>query len=72
MLFFRIVKLWKDNLKKVNEKASLALAVPDEYENLFPGLNMAMKAEQFMKQNQGRQPASSYPSTSVRIALKCL
>ncbi|GBL78720.1 Coatomer subunit beta' [Araneus ventricosus] len=56
----RIVKLWKENLKKVNEKASLALADPEEYENLFPGLSSAIKAEQFMKQNQIRQPAASY------------
>ncbi|XP_055929433.1 coatomer subunit beta'-like isoform X2 [Argiope bruennichi] len=56
----RIVKLWKENLKKVNEKASLALADPEDYENLFPGLNSAIKAEQFMEQNQICQPASSY------------
>ncbi|KAG8192455.1 hypothetical protein JTE90_017985 [Oedothorax gibbosus] len=59
----RIVKLWKENLKKVNEKASHALAIPEEYENLFPGLNNAIKAEQFLKQSQGRQPASTFPST---------
>ncbi|XP_054716968.1 LOW QUALITY PROTEIN: coatomer subunit beta'-like [Uloborus diversus] len=60
----RVVKLWKKSLKKVNEKASTALADPDEYENLFPALNEAVKAEQFLKQSQVRQPASSYPSTT--------
>ncbi|XP_054723426.1 LOW QUALITY PROTEIN: coatomer subunit beta'-like, partial [Uloborus diversus] len=60
----RVVKLWKESLKKVNEKASTALADPDEYENLFPALNEAVKAEQFLKQSQVRQPASSYPSTT--------
>ncbi|GFY57345.1 coatomer subunit beta' [Trichonephila inaurata madagascariensis] len=57
----RIVKLWKENLKKVNEKASLALADPSEYENLFPGLNSAIKAEQFIMQSQVRQSAATYP-----------
>lgn len=57
----RVVKLWKESLSKVNEKAAQALADPDDYENLFPFLNDAVKAEQFMKQKQVRHPASSYP-----------
>ncbi|GIY73245.1 coatomer subunit beta' [Caerostris darwini] len=56
----RIVKLWKENLKKTNEKASYALADPEEYENLFPNFNNVVKAEQYLKQNQIRQPASSF------------
>lgn len=58
----RVVKLWKESLKKVHEKASLALADPEEYENLFPGLNEAIKAEQYMGQNYVRQPATVYTS----------
>ncbi|GFQ97770.1 coatomer subunit beta' [Trichonephila clavata] len=59
----RIVKLWKESLKKTNEKASYALADPEEYENLFPNFNTVVKTEQFMKQSQVRQPASSYSKT---------
>ncbi|KAF8793648.1 Coatomer subunit beta' like protein [Argiope bruennichi] len=60
----RIVKLWKEGFKKTNEKASYALADPEEYENLFPNFNLILKAEQFMKQSQIRLPASSYSKAS--------
>ncbi|XP_042901558.1 coatomer subunit beta' [Parasteatoda tepidariorum] len=56
----KIVKLWKESLMKVNERASNALANPEDYENLFPGLDDAVKAEQYMKQNQIQQLASNY------------
>ncbi|GIX79870.1 coatomer subunit beta' [Caerostris extrusa] len=61
----QIVKLWKENFKKVNEKAALALADPEEYENLFPGFNAAVKTEQFLRQNQARQPAASYKKATA-------
>lgn len=64
-LYYRVVKLWKESLKKVNEKASLALADPDEYENLFPSLNDAIKAEQYIEQTHTAQPAAAYPSIVV-------
>ncbi|CAL1283833.1 unnamed protein product [Larinioides sclopetarius] len=60
----RIVKLWKESFKKTNEKASYALADPEEYENLFPTFNLLLKTEQFMKQSQIRLPASSYPKAN--------
>jgi coatomer subunit beta' len=34
----RIVKLWKLDLKSVNEKAAESLADPLEYANLFPDI----------------------------------
>jgi len=46
-----IVKLWREDLKTVNERAAEALADPMEYENLFPDLQFALKAEQYFKQN---------------------
>ncbi|XP_067144802.1 coatomer subunit beta' [Centruroides vittatus] len=55
-----IVKLWKESLKKVNEKASQALADPEEYKNLFPGLQDAIIAEEFLKQQNQFHPASDY------------
>lgn len=44
--FARIVKLWKEDLAKVNKKAADALADPSEYENLFPEFQEALQAEQ--------------------------
>lgn len=35
-----IVKLWREDLKTINERAAEALADPMEYENLFPDLNL--------------------------------
>ena len=43
--FFRIVKLWKEDLKKINKKAADSLADPLEYENLFPEFQEALQAE---------------------------
>ena len=44
--FARIVKLWKEDLGKVNKKAADSLADPSEYENLFPEFQEALQAEQ--------------------------
>ena len=41
----RIVKLWKDDLSQTNKKAADSLADPTQYENLFPDLQEAIKAE---------------------------
>ena len=41
----RIVKLWKEDLGKVNKKAADSLADPSEYENLFPEFQEALQAE---------------------------
>ncbi|XP_031415738.1 coatomer subunit beta' isoform X2 [Clupea harengus] len=59
----RVVKLWRESLSKVNQKAAESLADPTEYENLFPGLKEAFVAEQFLKETcQGKtKPATDYP-----------
>uniref|UniRef100_A0A8C5QFQ3 Coatomer subunit beta' n=1 Tax=Leptobrachium leishanense TaxID=445787 RepID=A0A8C5QFQ3_9ANUR len=57
----RVVKLWKESLSKVNQKAADSLADPTEYENLFPGLKEAFLGEQFLKQKSDvLLPASEY------------
>lgn len=62
----RVVKLWRENLSKVNQKAAESLADPTEYENLFPGLKEAFAAEEFLKQTHSDlRPASEYPLVTV-------
>ncbi|XP_044147375.1 coatomer subunit beta' [Bufo gargarizans] len=57
----RVVKLWKESLSKVNQKAADSLADPTEYENLFPGLKEAFLGEQFLKQKSSLPlPGSQY------------
>lgn len=56
----RIVKLWKEDLKAVNERAAESLADPMEYQNLFPDLGSALKAEKFIE----TQYKKKHPSTS--------
>ncbi|CAL8372284.1 coatomer subunit beta' [Gadus morhua] len=58
----RVVKLWKESLAKVNQKAADALADPTQYSNLFPGLQQALLAEQFLEETHvGARPAADYP-----------
>ncbi|XP_023773628.1 coatomer subunit beta' [Cyanistes caeruleus] len=58
----RVVKLWRENLSKVNQKAAESLADPTEYENLFPGLKEAFIAEEYVKQSLADlRPAREYP-----------
>ena len=45
----RIVKLWKEDLGKVNKKAADSLADPSEYENLFPEFQQALQAQKVLK-----------------------
>ncbi|XP_031563189.1 coatomer subunit beta'-like [Actinia tenebrosa] len=57
----RIVKLWKEDLEKVNKKAAESLADPSEYENLFPEFQEAVMAEKFLKQERmSLKPAMQY------------
>ncbi|KAF4525282.1 hypothetical protein B566_EDAN009365 [Ephemera danica] len=64
----RVVQLWKAALGKVSEKAAQALADPAEYENLFPGLQEAMRTEQFLKQEKDKKiPASAYKNLKPNI-----
>ena len=62
----RVVKLWRESLAKVNAKAAQSLADPTEYENLFPGLREAFRAEQYLgPQRDRRIPSSQYPNVPV-------
>lgn len=57
----RIVKLWKDDLSQTNKKAADSLADPTQYENLFPDLQEAIKAEKFvLNERMQLKPASDY------------
>lgn len=42
----QLVKLWREDLAKINPKAAEALADPGQYANLFPNLDLALQAEQ--------------------------
>lgn len=56
-----IVKLWRNDLKKINQKAAESLADPDEYPNLFPDWQWALEAEAKMKPlREHLSPASDY------------
>ncbi|MEQ2312548.1 hypothetical protein AMECASPLE_032177 [Ameca splendens] len=58
----RVVKLWKENLSEVNQKAADVLADPSQYSNLFPGLQQALLAEQYLKETHvGVRRAAEYP-----------
>uniref|UniRef100_A0A8C6QD94 Beta'-coat protein n=1 Tax=Nannospalax galili TaxID=1026970 RepID=A0A8C6QD94_NANGA len=58
----RVVKLWRENLSKVNQKAAESLADPTEYENLFPGLKEAFVVEEWVKETRADLwPAKQYP-----------
>ncbi|NWV58668.1 COPB2 protein, partial [Malurus elegans] len=58
----RVVKLWREHLSKINQKAAESLADPTEYENLFPGLKEAFVAEEYVKQSlTNLRPAREYP-----------
>lgn len=69
MYFFsviRVVKLWRENLSKINQKAAESLADPTEYENLFPGLKEAFVVEEYVKQTHSDlRPAREYPLVTV-------
>ena len=43
----QVVKLWREDLGKINPKAAEALADPAQYSNLFPNLDLALQAEKF-------------------------
>jgi len=55
----RIVKMWKQDLKSVNEKAAESLADPMEYENLFPDIALALVAEKYFKQHSQKRPSAA-------------
>lgn len=62
----RVVKLWRESLSKVNQKAAESLADPTEYENLFPGLKEAFVVEEYVKRSlDDLRPAREYPLVTV-------
>lgn len=61
-----IVKIWKEKLSAVSEKAGQSLADPEQYENLFPGYREALKVEQYVREkSQKKIPASAFPSLKL-------
>lgn len=61
-----VVKLWKEKLSAVSEKAGQSLADPEQYENLFPGYREALRVEQFLRaDNKKKIPASDFPKMQV-------
>jgi len=62
----RVVQLWKGSLSKSSQKSAEALADPMQYENLFPTLQEALHAEQYLQvQSRKQVPAKMFPSTSA-------
>ncbi len=43
----KVLKLWKEDLKAVSVKAAESLADPNDYEELFPALQPALKLERW-------------------------
>ena len=58
--------MWRESLATKNPKAAQSLANPADYENLFPGLQDALKTEQFLTdQRRQHMPAGNYPTVVV-------
>jgi coatomer subunit beta' len=59
----RIVALWRNDLKKINQKAAESLADPEEYPNLFPDWDAALAAEVKLREQRTKYlPASKFLS----------
>ena len=68
---FRVVGLWRDSITSSNAKAAQSLADPTEYENLFPGLRDAFKAQQYLIPQQSRPiPARVFEQVPVSSHVK--
>jgi len=66
-----IIKLWKEKLSAVSEKAGQSLADPEQYENLFPGYREALKVEKFLREDSKKNiRASAFPSVTSNIDRK--
>ena len=66
----RAVKLWREDLKKVSERAAAALADPQEFPNLFPDLEWALQVEQIFKANRENVvPSVEYPTAKEDLEL---
>ncbi|KAH0550454.1 coatomer subunit beta' [Cotesia glomerata] len=66
-----VVKLWKEKLSAVSEKAGQSLADPEQYENLFPGYREALKVEEYLREEyKTKIPASKFPTLPLNIERK--
>lgn len=52
LFLLKVVQLWRKELSKINAKAAESLADPGQYSNLFPDLDLALKAEQRERQQR--------------------
>lgn len=60
----RVVKMWKEKLTSINEKAGQSLADPENYENLFPGLQESIATQRFLEKESTKfLPASAAATT---------
>lgn len=66
-----VVGLWRQELAKTNEKAGQSLADPKDYPNLFPGLEDALKTEQFLAEERKRRIPAKY-ATQVPVCLRVI
>ncbi len=56
-----MVQIWRKELSKINAKAAESLADPGQYSNLFPDLDLALKAEQQQRQQRKQKvPAQQF------------
>lgn len=57
-----MVKVWRQELGKVNSKAAESIADPLDYPNLFEGLHYALQAEEWLKAHPLHEaPSGVYP-----------
>lgn len=58
-----VVEAWKEDLRKINPKAAESLADPKSYPNLFNNLDLALKAETYLTEENLRRPklAKDFP-----------
>lgn len=60
----RAVKIWREDLKQVSDRAAAGLADPEEYPNLFPDLEWALKVERVFKLNRHKTVLASEFTTA--------
>eukprot|EP00741_Cyanophora_paradoxa_P015643 tig00020903_g15100.t1 len=69
----RIVKLWKEDLSKINERIAASVADPATSPNLFADFTVALQAESIFKGRRENLPlASSYPEHVDDLSLDVL
>ena len=67
---FRVVGLWKEHLSRTNKKGADALADPEKYENLFPGMSESLVAEKYLAATEQTRPAAHYPLVTVSLQIR--